>query len=214
MIPSWGVLILALSGPADNDGPLGSIVTGFRGLAYVLIAVPFILIIPQKYLFDRRSKAQARKKMAKDVGKYNEAWEAAGGTRGPRRTAASLSNRVGDGGGAAADGDTGVLASIRDRCSGARSGVREERARAVAQMSLVNRLMFRIGAGPRSWQHKSRYARTGKYRQRTRNIDTLFEEAATLNDQFLSMIDDKLAHLSGSKGMIRGPLAQQQTPSG
>ena len=152
--------------------------------------------------------------MAKDVDKYNEAWEAAGGARGPPRTAASPSNRVGDGGGAAADGDTDVLASIRKRCSGARSGVREERARAVAQMSLVNRLMFRIGAGPRSWQHKSRYARTGKYRQRTRNIDTLLEEAATLNDQFLSMIDDKLAHLSGSKGMIRGPLAQQQTPSG
>jgi len=207
--PLWGGLILVLASPADNEGPLGTIATGIRFLGYFLFACPFIWDIPRKYLFDRRSKAQAREKMAKDVVKYNEAWEAAGGVRGAPRTGASPSNRVGDGGVAAGE-DTDVLATIKNRCSGASSGIREKRARAVAQMSLVNRLMFRIGAGPRSWQHQSRYARTGKYRQRSRDADTLFEEAATLNDQFLSMIDDKLSHLAGSKGMIRGPLAQHR----
>jgi len=170
-----------------------------------LFASPFIWDIPRKYLFDRRSKAQAREKMAKDVVKYNEAWEAAGGVRGAPRTGASPSNRVGDGGVAAGE-DTDVLATIKNRCSGASSGIREKRARAVAQMSLVNRLMFRIGAGPRSWQHKSRYARTGKYRQRTRNVDKLFDEAAVLNDHFLSMIDGVVSSAANSRGMIRGPL--------
>ena len=32
-LPLLGVLILALVGPADNDGPLGTIATGFRALA-------------------------------------------------------------------------------------------------------------------------------------------------------------------------------------
>ena len=62
--------------------------------------------------------------------------------------------------------------------------------------------------GPRSWQQESRYGRTGKYRQRTKNIDLLFEEAATLNDSFLQLIGNEMLGASQSFEwrLVRGPV--------
>jgi len=215
--PVLGLSILPLFGPAEDH----IAVTFGRTFAYWLIGLPFIFHLPKRYLYDQHNKAQAREKMRKDVDKYEEAWEAAGGLRGHERHIAlaggarglcaasviggSASNRIGDGAVPVGDTDS-LLERIRENCSRASASIKDERAEAVAKMPMVDRLLFRIGAGPRSWQHKSRYARTGKYRQRTRNVDKLFDEAAVLNDHFLSMIDGVVSSAANSRGMIRGPL--------
>ena len=202
----WGLIILGLVGQSSTSGAFGPIIVGFKIAAYVLFAVPFVFDLPKKYLFDKRCKAQARDKMREDVEKYEAAWEAAGGDRGQGNASGGRggSNRVGDDTREPAAGSP--LESIRQRCAEAGARVKAERAAAVAQMSPVNRLLFRMGAGPRSWQHTSRYARTGKYRQRTRDVDMLFEEAAMVNDHFLSKIDDLMSNDTGSQGLIRGPV--------
>jgi len=181
-------------------------IIGFTIGAYVLFAAPFVYEIPKKCLFDQRCKAQARDKMRKDVEKYESAWEAAGGGSGAGNVSGGRigSNRVWDDTRELAPGSP--LERIRQRCDEAGARVKEERAAAVAQMSLLSRFLFQIGAGPRSWQHTSRYARTGKYRQRMRNVDLLFEEAAMLNDHFLSMLDELMSNKTSSQGLIRGPV--------
>ena len=142
------------------------------------------------------------------------ALEAAGGANGQRAVSVStvpgsVSNSIRIG--PRCFGDTNsLLKSIKKKCSDASLRIKEERTEIMARMSLMDRLLFRIGAGPRSWQHKSRYARTGKYRQRSRNVDRLFDEAATLNDHFLSLISEKIASetgsRTGSRSMIGGPV--------
>lgn len=202
----WGFILLGLAEYASTSGPYGYEIIGFTIGAYVLFAAPFVYEIPKKYLFDQRCKAQARDKMRKDVEKYEAAWEAAGGDRAQTKVSGSRvgNNRVGNDTRESAAGIP--LERIRQRCDEAGARVKEERAAAVAQMSSVNRLLFYIKAGPRSWQHTSRYARTGKYRQRMRNVDMLFEEAAMLNDHFLSMLDDLISNKTSSQGLIRGPV--------
>ena len=63
-------------------------------------------------------------------------------------------------------------------------------------------------AGPRSWQQASRYGRSQKYRQRTQNVDLLFEEAASVNNAFFQLVEEKIlaASQSFSGELVGGPV--------
>jgi len=152
----------------------------------------------------KKIKEQAHRKMLADIQKYEDAWEAA-----------VCVNQQGDAPASAQihphsqlhnPETVTYLESIHKQCVEARAKIKEERDAAVAKLSVVNRSLVRISAGPRSWQHEFRYGRTGKYRQFTKDIDVLFDEAAMLNDHFLDLIDRLMIHASNGRGFVRGPV--------
>ena len=106
------------------------------------------------------------------------------------------------------DPDRDDVSLIHLLCAEDKVKIRQERDDVIARWSFLDRFLFSTGAGPRSWQQESRYGRTGKYRQRTKNIDLLFEEAATLNDSFLQLIGNEMLGASQSFEwrLVRGPV--------
>ena len=97
---------------------------------------------------------------------------------------------------------------IHNLCSETKIQIQQERDDVVKKWNFFNRFLFNMGAGPRFWQQASRYGRTGKYRQRTQNVDLLFEEAVALNQAFLQLVEDEIlgASQSFTGTLVCGPV--------
>jgi hypothetical protein len=185
----------------------------FRYVGIILIAWPLIHNA-SKFWATKTIHHQARSKMLGDIEKYVAVWESAGGIQqvaekqeDRHRGVHPLQQaRLQQPHNLESNDCNGHLESIQKRCSWATAKIKEELDDAVTKFPVVDRLLFKMRAGPRSWQHESRYARTGKYRQRTQDIDLLFDEATMLNDRFLDLVDGLVSRETGWKGLVRGPV--------
>ena len=100
------------------------------------------------------------------------------------------------------------LSLIHSLCSEIKIQLQREREVVIAKWSFLDRILFNMSAGPRSWQQASRYGRSQKYRQRTQNVDLLFEEAASVNNAFFQLVEDKILAASQlfSGELVGGPV--------
>jgi hypothetical protein len=119
------------------------------GVAWAATTVALPLILK---LLQWRSRASAQEVTAADNQKYDDAWELAGG-----RNSANSQD----------------INAIRDTCNQSSSRITEARRRITnsTRLSWWKRLLFRFRC-----RSLDQYARTWKRRQRTTNIDLLFEE--------------------------------------
>ena len=169
----------------------------------IFLAWP-IIHITSRFLGVKNIQRQARAKILGDIEKYEDVWEVAGGVS--KKGVTSAPEQIHPHPQPHNLETSAHVESINQQCFQATAKIKEERAAAVDKFSLVEKIVFKVGAGPRSWQHVSRYGRTGKYRQSTKDIDILFDEAAILTDCFLDLVDTLVTHETGSRGVVRGPV--------
>jgi len=184
-------------------------------IGYLLGAIGLPVVLSWLMKYNRR---RAQKKTADDVQRYESAWADAGGC---------LTFEGGSTRKIHSDPEQGCTVDIsvidhlqasKEKCAEAHLSIQKGRERALAESSWIRsalgivappkirisswaRLLFWLGAdglGP--------YARTGKIRQDTACIDSLFDQAANLNDDFFTLLAGELEIGDGFGELCRGPV--------
>ena len=188
------------------------------------VVVPILFKFLQAY-----SKRAALNATKADVSKYEEKWIAAGGRGSQQCGSSQIEESASSSSGHGRihpesdrnqhrSDTTAALNSIEKICGEALTTIKtqikeagsfrhflkeawQRNATPTSRVALWKRLLFRIRAralGP--------YSRTGKIRQKTSDIDILFEEAALVNDSFFAFLQSEMDSVFETGVMCPGPV--------